>query len=177
VGTGKSAPKTQSVDILGWDFAFELNEIARQDAEKAGIDLRLVRIPREVLDKRAVQQGDIRFFELAALSVGVQQASQWITLSLDKFMIPLDDVPSDVQRAVTHWSQWIDYWAVDWDNKSDTFHNQWQSYRTRKSRDLALSVKHEYKEPGEYTIVVKVIDILGNDTTKIIPVKVVGYGT
>ncbi len=48
VGTGKDAPKTQSVDILGWDFAFELNEVARQDAEKAGIDLRLVRIPREV---------------------------------------------------------------------------------------------------------------------------------
>ena len=59
----------QSVDILGWDFAFELNEIARQDAEKAGIELRLVRIPREVLDKRAVEQGDIRFFELAALAV------------------------------------------------------------------------------------------------------------
>ena len=26
----------------------------------------------------------------------------------------------------------IDYWAVDWDYKNDTFHNQWQSYRTRK---------------------------------------------
>jgi hypothetical protein len=37
VGTGKEAPKEQSVDILGWDFAFELNEIARQDAERAGI--------------------------------------------------------------------------------------------------------------------------------------------
>ena len=73
VGTGKDAPKEQSVDILGWDFAFELNEIARQDAEKAGIELRLVRIPREVLDKRAVEQGDIRFFELAALAVGVTQ--------------------------------------------------------------------------------------------------------
>jgi hypothetical protein len=25
---------------------------------------------------------------------------------------------------------------VDWDNKGDTFHNQWQTYRTRKNRDL-----------------------------------------
>jgi DNA modification methylase len=71
VGTGKDAPKSQSVDILGWDFAFELNEIARQDAQKANIDLRLVRIPREVLDKRAVEQGDVRFSELAALSVAL----------------------------------------------------------------------------------------------------------
>ena len=68
-GPAKDAPKEQSVDILGWDFAFELNEVARQDAEKAGIELRLVRIPREVLEKRAVEQGDVRFFELAALAV------------------------------------------------------------------------------------------------------------
>lgn len=177
VGTGKNAPKEQCVDILGWDFAFELNEIARQDAEKAGIDLRLVRIPREVLEKRAVEQGDIRFFELAALSVGLKQSGRRTTLKVEDFVIPLDDVPADVQKAVTHWSQWIDYWAVDWDNKDDTFHNEWQAYRTRKSRDLSLTAEHEYAEPGDYTVVVKVIDILGNDTTKTMPVKVTSRGT
>jgi len=123
VGTGKDAPKEQSVDVLGWDFAFELNEIARQDAERAGIDLRLVRIPREVLDKRAVEQGDVRFFELAALDVKVTQTARTVKLAIEDFVIPLDDVPADIQKAVTHWSQWIDYWAVDWDNKDDTFHN------------------------------------------------------
>src|SRR5581483_6239213 len=123
--TGKDAPATTSVDVLGWDFAFELNEVARQDAERAGIDLRLVRIPREVLEKRAVEQGDIRFFELAALAIEVAQSARKTKLTVTDFVIPLDDVPADVQKAVTHWSQWIDYWAVDWDNKGDTFHNEW----------------------------------------------------
>lgn len=176
VGTGKDAPKTQSVDILGWDFAFELNEVARQDAQKAGIDLRLVRIPREVLEKRAVEQGDIRFFELAALSVTTKQAGRKLTLALDDFVIPLDDVPADVQKAVTHWSHWIDYWAVDWNNNADTFHNEWQAYRTRTSTNLDLATSHEYEAAGEYTVVVKVIDILGNDTTKSISVRVAGRG-
>jgi len=177
IGTGDAAPKEQTVDLLGWDFAFELNEIARQDAEKAGIDLRLVRIPREVLDKRAVEQGDVRFFELAALSIGVKQSGARVTLSIDDFVIPLDDVPADVQKAVTHWSQWIDYWSVDWDNKDDTFHNEWQAYRTRKSKDLTLATEHEYAEPGEHAVVVKVIDILGNDTTKTMVLKVAGRAT
>ncbi len=177
IGTGKDAPSTKGVDVLGWDFAFELNEMARQDAEKAGIDLRFVRIPREVLEKRAVEQGDIRFFELAALSVGVKQSARKVTLTVEDFVIPLDDVPADVQKAVTHWSQWIDYWAVDWDNKDDTFHNEWQAYRTRKSKELSLTTTHEYAAPGDYTVVVKVIDILGNDTTKAITVKVAGRGT
>ncbi len=172
VGTGKDAPKSQSVDVLGWDFAFEVNEVARQDAIRAGIELRLMRIPREVLEKRAVEQGDIRFFELAALSVRVEQSDRRVTLSLEDFIIPLDDVPADVQRAVTHWSQWIDYWAVDWDNKGDAFHNEWQTYRTRKSKSLDLSVRNDYEAPGQHVVVVKVIDILGNDTTKTLQLDV-----
>jgi SAM-dependent methyltransferase len=177
VGTGKDAPSTNGVDVLGWDFAFELNEVAKQQAAQANINVRFVRIPREVLDKKAVEQGDIRFFELAALSVDVEiprsaRNDKTVTLTLNDFVIPPDDVPEEVSRAIKHWSQWIDYWAVDWDNKSDTFHNEWQTYRTRKSVDLQKTVTHTYDTPGEYTVVVKVIDILGNDTTKTLKVKV-----
>jgi len=171
-GTGADAPTTNGVDVFGWDFAFDLNEVARQQAALAKIDLRFVRIPREVLEKKAVEQGDIRFFELAALRVGVAQKGRAVTLTLSDFVVPLDDVPDDVRRAITHWSQWIDYWAVDWDNKGDTFHNEWQTYRTRKSRQLDKSTAHTYEAPGTYTVVVKVIDILGNDTTKTLRVEV-----
>ncbi len=172
VGTGKDAPTRSGIDVLGWDFAFELNETARQEAELAGINLRLIRIPREVLEKKAVEQGDIKFFELAALSVTVKKKARTVTLELTDFIIPLDDVPDDVQKAVTHWEQWIDYWAVDWNNSDDTFHNEWQSYRTRKDPALARQTTHTYDEPGKYRVVVKVIDILGNDTTKLLQVEV-----
>jgi adenine-specific DNA-methyltransferase len=172
VGTGKDAPKTNGVDVLGWDFAFELNEVAKQQAAAANIQMRFLRIPRDVMDKRAVEQGDIHFFELAALSVDVKTNNRNAFLKLKDFVIPPDDVPEDARTAVKHWSQWIDYWAVDWDNRSDTFHNEWQTYRTRKDKSLELEITHTYTDPGEYTIVVKVIDILGNDTTKSVKVKV-----
>ena len=172
IGTGKDAPKTNGVDVLGWDFAFELNEVARQQAAAANIQMRFLRIPRDVVDKRAVDQGDIIFFELAALSVELTTNKRDVFLKLKDFIIPPDDVPEEAHRAVRHWSQWIDCWAVDWDNKSDTFHNEWQTYRTRKDKSLQLEITHAYAEAGEYTIVVKVIDILGNDTTKTVKVRV-----
>lgn len=96
------------------------------------------------------------------------------------------------------WTDWIDYWAVDFDyaSRPETliatitqpdgsmahvpqwtggfiFENEWQSFRTRKDRNLELeSAAHEYAKKGRYKIAVKVIDIFGNDTTKIVEVNV-----
>ncbi len=51
------------------------------------------------------------------------------------------------------------------------FENEWQSFRTRQSRELELtSASHTYAKPGRYTIAVKVIDIFGNDTMTLIPI-------
>jgi site-specific DNA-methyltransferase (adenine-specific)/adenine-specific DNA-methyltransferase len=92
------------------------------------------------------------------------------------------------------WTDWIDYWAVDFDfeNKKEIirvkkkegegydemwtgdyiFENEWQSFRTKKDRTLELkSIAHEC-EPGRRKVAVKVVDIFGNDTMKIIEVNV-----
>ena len=53
------------------------------------------------------------------------------------------------------------------------FENQWQSFRTRKDRDLEFkTVWHEYLAPGRYIVAVKVIDIFGNDTMSLLPINV-----
>jgi len=174
VGKGKESAVQAAVDVLGWDFALEVNEVAKQIAAESKVDVSFKIIPREVLEKKAVEQGDIRFFELASLSVDVKATGMEASAKLKDFVIPPQDVPEEVQKAITHWSQWIDYWAIDWDYKNDTFHNQWQSFRTRKDPKIALEATHTYETPGEYQVVVKVIDILGNDTTKLVKVKVAG---
>ena len=49
---------------------------------------------------------------------------------------------------------------------------QWQSYRTRKDTKFEVKATHDFPESGEYKVMVKVIDILGNDTTKTLDIKV-----
>ncbi|MCY4061933.1 MAG: DNA methyltransferase [Chloroflexi bacterium] len=172
IGSGKNAPTLAGVDILGWDFALDTNETAQQTAAEAGLKVRFLRIPREVLEKKAVDEGDIKFFELAALSVDKSLNGRELSVWLTDFMIPPDDVPDDVAKAVRHWEDWIDYWAVDFNYRDDTFHNQRQTYRTRKDRTLLSRLNYTYSEPGDYVVLVKVIDILGNDTTKTLNVRV-----
>ncbi len=167
VGKEKSA-QLNGIDFLGWDFAFDINETAKQFAAENKVNVSFKKIPREVLEKKAVDQGDIKFYELASLNIKSKVDKRKVSITLHDFIIPPDDVPQEVQGKITHWSQWIDYWAVDWNYRDDTFHNEWQSYRTKQNSKIELTANNIYELKGSYTVLVKVIDILGNDTTKAI---------
>lgn len=166
--------KQKELVVLGWEWEMGLHDVVEQEAEKAGIKLHLLSIPREAMDKRAVDAGDIQFFELAYLETEVKKSVHGYQIKLTDFVIPnLDLIPAEVKKLIKKWSDYIDYWSVDWDYKNDTFHNQWQSYRTKKDRNLELITDpHQYPKKGDYKVMVKVIDIFGNDTTHIIELQV-----
>lgn len=165
--------KQKNLVMLGWEWEMGLYDVQVQEAAKQDVKLIPLNIPREAMDKRAVDAGDIQFFELAYLETEVVKTKSGYQVKLTDFIIPnLDLVPSEVKKMVKKWSDYIDYWSVDWDYKNDTFHNQWQSYRTKKDRSLELITDfHEYPKKGDYKVMVKVIDIFGNDTTHIIDIQ------
>jgi adenine-specific DNA-methyltransferase len=166
-----------ALDILGWEWEMGLHDVVEKEAKISGIQLRLFSIPRDVMDKRAVERGDITFYELAYLEAEAckNKYGEYV-IELKNFAIPnLDLIPEEVRDKIKKWSDYIDYWAVDWDwasNEQETFHNMWQSYRTRKERKLELkSDPNQYEKKGKHSIMVKVIDIFGNDTTKVLEVQ------
>lgn len=171
-GGASESPLTNGIDVLGWEFAFELNDIKKQQAERANLSLALKRIPREIMEKRAADSGEIQFFELAALELKHLLQGKTLALRLEGFIAPPDYLPHDVQSQITHWEQLVDYWAIDFDFQGDAFHNGWQSYRTKSRKTLERIAHFTYDTPGKKRVVVKVIDILGNDTTKMVEVVV-----
>jgi hypothetical protein len=52
------------------------------------------------------------------------------------------------------------------------FENEWQSFRTRQDRTLELKSVFNEVPPGKRKIAVKVVDIFGNDTMKVINVTI-----
>lgn len=169
-----SANKLTALDVLGWEWEMGLHDVVGSEARQRGEDLRLLNIPREVMDKRAVAAGDVHFYELAYVETEARQQGTAVQIALKDFIIPsLELVPLEIRDKVKKWSDYIDYWAVDWDFKEDTFHNQWQSYRTRQHPTLATeSDWHNYPVPSTYKLLVKIVDIFGNDTTKLLEVKI-----
>jgi len=94
------------------------------------------------------------------------------------------------------WTDWIDYWSVDYNFESKReivriqneqtkefeeiwtgdfiFENEWQSFRTKKDRTLELrSTEHEVGV-GRRKVAVKVVDIFGNDTMTIVSINIEG---
>lgn len=109
-------------------------------------------------------------------------------------------VTKDKQGIVTRdlltnsWKDWIDYWSVDYDFESKkeiqtikdaatgemetswsgdyVFENEWQSFRTKKDRSLELTSAAKECPKGRRKIAVKVVDIFGNNTMKVIEVNI-----
>jgi hypothetical protein len=98
-----------------------------------------------------------------------------------------------VKDIATNWVDWIDYWAIDFhfENRQElklvkkedgtieqvstgrnVFDNQWQSFRTKSESIELTSSMYEYPKSGNYRVAIKVIDVFGNDTTRVFDVKV-----
>jgi adenine-specific DNA-methyltransferase len=68
---------------------------------------------------------------------------------------------------------WAAASCIPWTPCWPTFLQGWVTYRTRRDRTLALtSDPHTYEKPGRYRILVKVVDIFGNDTSQAVDVDV-----
>ncbi|MBT3308045.1 MAG: site-specific DNA-methyltransferase [Gammaproteobacteria bacterium] len=103
------------------------------------------------------------------------------------------------EQLTEQWTDWIDYWSVDFDFESKreiirvpvygenggetggseeqwtgdyVFENEWQSFRTKKDRSLELTSVAQECLPGRRKIAVKVVDIFGNDTMTIVEITV-----
>jgi len=97
------------------------------------------------------------------------------------------------EQLTKSWTDWIDYWSVDFDYESKqeiiyeqddsdniaekwtgdyVFENEWQSFRTKQDRSLELVSAPVQVTKSKIKIAVKVVDIFGDDTMKVIEVNV-----
>jgi adenine-specific DNA-methyltransferase len=227
-------------DILGFDYEMGIDF---SETRNFGLGLQFKVIPREVFDKKAVEKGQVKFYDVAYIEVKPIVKKKSIAVGLCDFSVfynqddtgeiaeklqsggskiiiedgkvikvTKDKVSDIIERTVLtqKWTDWVDYWAVDYnfgskkeivrvkkekkvaqklDGSHDPvqsqiddyeekwtgnyiFENEWQSFRTKKDRGLELTSATKEVLPGKYKIAVKVVDIFGNDTTKVIEVTI-----
>jgi len=212
------------VDILGFEFEMGLFPNIQEEAKSKGIDLAMKYIPRDVFDKRAIEKNQVAFHDVSYIEVKAhfkkgaiaielidfsvfysQDANASESLGKKKSKVIIDkgqvvkvsndkDGISKREILTKEWTDWIDYWSVDFDFESkqeimrvrdeDTdaiieawsgeyvFENEWQSFRTKQDRTIELTSSYMECLAGRRKVAVKVVDIFGNDTMKIVEVTV-----
>ena len=215
------------VDVLGFDYEMGLDF---EEAKKQGIDIQFKVIPREVFDKRAVEKGQVKFYDIAYIEVNpiIKGKGNLKELSIELIDFSVfynQDINGEVEEKLKiggskvvvengnvvkisknkagivekeiltkNWTDWIDYWSVDFNFESKKeiikaineeteeveekwtgsyiFENEWQSFRTKKDRKLELISTPKEVSIGRRKVAIKVIDIFGNDTTKVIEINI-----
>jgi DNA modification methylase len=75
-----------NVDILGFEFEMGLKPYIEQEMNEAGVNLKLKNIPLEVFDKRAVEKGQIKFYDVAYLEIESISEKNKIQVRLKDFI-------------------------------------------------------------------------------------------
>ena len=181
------------VDVLGFEFEMGLFPNVLDEAKNRGIDLAPKFIPADVFDKRAIEQNQVVFHDVAFIEIkphikaggkgkpatvaveltdfsvfysqdSISNAEQTLKNKRSRIVVEKGqvvkvskDADGIVNREVLtkHWTDWIDYWSVDFDFESKheiirmqdsktgeweeqwtgdyVFENEWQSFRTKKT--------------------------------------------
>ena len=189
-------PKYIPADVFD-KRAIEKNQVVFHDV--AFIEVKPLVRGKEV----AVQLTDFSVFysqdNADAAAVSLKEKASKIVVEKGQIVKVSKDKNGIVTKATLTktWTDWIDYWSVDFDFESKKeiirvkdeatgeieekwtgdfiFENEWQSFRTKKDRTLELT--SAYSEVGDkkrVKIAVKVVDIFGNDTMTIVDVAVGG---
>ncbi len=171
----------EQINCLAWEFEMDLRLEANKLQAELGLEIRLIRIPREIMEKN---RSSVTFFEVATLEAQpVYQGSgkeRGVDIKLVNFLPSLAEVPEEElealnERAIKHGFDFIDFWAVDFDFRDgQPFKHHWQAYRTRKDRKLPTISDQgfKYDKSGSYSACVKVVDTFGCDTSITVPIKV-----
>ena len=167
---------------LAWEFEMDLHLTVNALAQELGIKLKLVQIPREIMEKN--RKAPPPFLEVAVLAAEAvyrkEEKGKTVEIKLTQFLPSLAEVPTKEleaikERAIKSGFDFIDFWAVDFNWQPDKpFTHDWQDYRTRKDRSLKTisDAGYTYPQPGKYTACVKVVDTFGCDTSITVEVEV-----
>ncbi len=162
---------------LAWEFEMDLHLLVNALAQELGVKLKLVQIPREIMEKN--RKAPPPFLEVAVLAAEAVYRSplaplkkggtgsevpltkgdlggslRAVDIKLTQFLPSLAEVPTKEleaikERAIASGFDFIDFWAIDFNwQPGKPFTHDWQDYRTRKDRSLKTISDAGYTYPA-----------------------------
>lgn len=169
--TGKGAIKELSIEITDFSVFYNQDNGAIDDELKGGRSKIIVE------NGQVIKVSKDKETEAVTREVLTKKWSDWI----DYWAVDYNfaDRKEIIRVPKTHGDdlfekgvaqdlfEYDEVWTGDY-----IFDNEWQSFRTKKNRNLEFISAPVELQKGNYKVAVKVVDIFGNDTTRVIDVTI-----
>jgi adenine specific DNA methylase Mod len=81
----------------------------------------------------------IQHLEKPKFEIKIEKHGNKVRLELENYIIPFEsDISKEMRENINNFSDWIDYWSVDFDFHGDVFNNYCVSYKTMKRSTITL---------------------------------------
>ncbi len=185
-----------NLTLLGWDYEYNFDELLneRKKAAKTKLEIIPKQIPPDIYEylKQAKTEDDLEplvgkvvFFNKPYLKIAKPEIEGLkLKIKIENYIVedfPLgsgkkaDESRTELMLLIkNNFAVLIDYWAVDWDYDGHTFKSLYQELRGngRKTKVVSTEAENIYKLSGKKKVAVRVVDIFGNDATKILEVEI-----
>jgi len=164
-----------AVELIDFSVFYNQDSIANVEAQLKNGSNKIVvengQIIKVAKDKSGITSRDLLtkkwtdWIDYWAVDFSFESKKEIIRVKKEKpSQAKLDGLSAESQLEIPEYEE---VWTGDY-----IFENEWQSFRTKKDRSLELtSIFHECQK-GRRKIAVKVVDIFGNDTMKVIDINI-----
>lgn len=170
--------KKKSIAIELTDFSVFYNQDTVANAEEElrngknrivienGKIIKVSKTKEGIVNREILTKSWIDWIDYWAVDFNYESKKEFIRIKKEYSAQPtLDGKTPPIQAELDQYEQ---IWTGDY-----IFENEWQSFRTKKDRSLDLkSIYYEYPGKGSYKVAIKVVDIFGNDTMKVIDINI-----
>lgn len=160
----KKSGNYKEIIILIWrttqDFYKDL--ITIKEEEK--IRVKIKKLPRNFFEEIYYSNENLKLYNPFSCKIGLKLLNdrKVMVKIIDLSIEDNDFVTESIKKKVKDFSDYIDYWAIDFNFNGEIFIPKWYSFKTRMEKNIDLRTVFQYESSGKYTIRIKIIDIFGN---------------
>ncbi|MBD3255475.1 MAG: hypothetical protein GF383_10300 [Candidatus Lokiarchaeota archaeon] len=161
----KQLGNIDSLTILIWDIEDDVYKSLKSIKKREKLSVSVKKIPFDLIEHIEDPNFVLKLYDIYAIKIGVKKTDEnEIKLSIKDFSVENNDFFDDkLLKNVKNNLDLIDFWCVDYNYNNTLSNYDWYSYKFRNKIDISLISSHTYSEDGSYTILVKIVDVLGNE--------------
>ncbi|MFX0087566.1 MAG: DNA methyltransferase [Candidatus Hodarchaeota archaeon] len=127
-----------------------------------------------LIDKNSLAKGD-KYSTQPIVNFKVELKKKCLYINVLSY-IPSNQKYNFSDFPVSNNIDFIDYWLIDWNYQNKIFCVCWYSLREMKGKIVTKSVEgsasFSYSEPGNYKVAIRIVDVFGTVTNRIVPIKI-----